>query len=285
MSGSDGNSGENPEEPLATLDYAIGKCTASNGDIIIAKEGHAETLTTTAALDVAGVTIIGLGSGDARPTFTVNAAINGLLVTAANARIYNLKFVTGASYGITTKLFAVSGGVGMATFTDCHFQVAAATKMYHLGYVLGAKGKPVTFENCLFENLSTLTMAGNATLQKNALLIRTGDVNVIDCRFIDMGAQKKNKWAACIKAGSTGAGEDLGNVLIKDCVFNCRGVAVTNRATAVSPRTSIVDCRGISTSGNTAMANIFLVTYANVVQSYAIGAVNKRSTQVPAATE
>jgi hypothetical protein len=283
--GGDGNVGTDPTVPFKTLDYAIGKCTASQGDTIILMEGHAETITAAIALDVAGLTIIGLGSGDARPTITVNAAVNGLFVTTANQRIYNVKFVTGASYGITTKLFALTGGVGNHIISDCHFQVAAATKMYHLGYVLGAVGSPITFRNCLFENLSTLTIAGNGTKQKNAILIRNGDVNIIGCRFIDMGTKAKNKWVACVKAGSVGVGHLASNISIQDCVFTSRGVAVTNRAAAVSPRMSIIRSQGISTSANTAVANIFLVTYANIVDSYAIGAVNVRAKMVPAATE
>jgi len=283
--GSDGNDGAGPTTPFKTLDWAIGKCTASQGDTIFLMEGHAETITTPVYFDVAGVTVIGLGSGDARPTFTVNAAINGFLVTGTSVLINNIKLVTGGSSTIATKLFAVTGAHGLCTFSNCHFQVAAGHKMYHLGYILGAKGKMVTIKDCLFENLSTVTIAVNTTVQHTALLIRTGDVDVIGCRFIDMGAQKKNKWAQCIMAGSTGTGEDLGNVNIQECVFTCRGVAVTNRAAAVSPRTSIIRCQGISTSSNTAVANIFLVTYANVIDSYALGAVNKRAKMVPAATE
>src|SRR5574341_1596957 len=60
--GSDGNNGTF-SAPFATLDYAIGRCTANRGDIIVVKEGHAENVTTANGidLDVAGITVIGLG--------------------------------------------------------------------------------------------------------------------------------------------------------------------------------------------------------------------------------
>jgi len=276
--------GKNPERPLATFAYAYDLCTASKGDMVVLLPGHAETLTSIVAMDTAGVMVIGVGEGDNRPIITVNAAINGLTITAANQRMHNVKLVTGASYGITTKLFAVTGGAGLFTFSNCHFQVAAATKMYHLGYVLGAKGKMVTFKNCFFENLSTLTMAGNATLQKNAVLVRTGDVDFINCRFHDMGAQSKNKWAACVKCGSTGTGEDLGTVTFTDCLWTCRGVAVTCRAAAVSPRVNIIRGMGISTSSNTDDANIFQTTYALLIDTYVLSEVNKRGEIIPTAT-
>ena len=46
--------------PYATIDYAIGQCTASAGDVIIVFPGHTETITAAAgiALDVAGVSIV-----------------------------------------------------------------------------------------------------------------------------------------------------------------------------------------------------------------------------------
>src|SRR5512138_1472506 len=61
--------GKNPDSPVATLDYAIGLCTASKGDVIYVLPGHAENLTTATSLtmDVAGVKVIGLGWGPLRP--------------------------------------------------------------------------------------------------------------------------------------------------------------------------------------------------------------------------
>jgi len=281
----DENDGLHPtNSPCATYSGANDKCTANNGDFIVMLAGHAESITT-AVTPVAGTTVIGIGNGNNRPTITVNAAIDGLSVTNANVKFHNIKLVGGTSSAITTKLFHCGGGVGLATFHKCHFQIAAAEKQHHLGGVKGAKGLPVTFEECLFENISTVAIVEDTTVQKTALVIHTGDVNVIGCRFIDMGAQKKNLWDECIKVGSTGTGEDLCNVLIEKCTFNCRGVAVKARAAAVSARVTIDNCRGISTSSNTAMANVFQVTYANMIETFAIGAVNKTGTRVPSTTE
>jgi hypothetical protein len=281
----DENNGLHPtNSPCATYSGANAKCTANNGDFIVMLPGHAESITA-AVTPVAGTTVIGIGNGNNRPTITVNADIDGLSITNANVKFHNIKLVPGTSSAIGTKLFHCGGGVGLATFHKCHFQITAAQKLYHIGAVKGAKGLPVTFEECLFENLSTVALPANATWNHTALNVHTGDVDVIGCRFIDMGAQKKNAWAQCAMVGSTGTGEDLCNVMFKDCVFNCRGIAVKARAAAVSARITIADCRGISTSSNTAMANIFQVTYANMIDTYAVGAVNKRATLVPAATE
>lgn len=276
-SSNDNNDGLHPNRPLATIAGAYAKCTADEGDFIVVMPKHAETITANQSMDTAGVSIIGIGNGDSRPTVTVNAAIEGWTICTADHLIHNIKMIPGSSSTIATRMFGVSGSAGNTTFSKCHFQVAAAEKMYHVGYVKGTVGKTVTFKNCLWENVSTVAIASVGTLQHTALLVRAGDVDVLGCRFVDMGAQLKNKWQQCIMAGSTGTGEDQGNVLIQDCVFNCRGVGVTARAAAVSANITILKSYGISTSGNTAVDAIFQATYANIVDCRVLGAVNKRA--------
>lgn len=93
--GSDQNKGTF-DSPFSTLDYAIGQCVAGRGDIIYIKPGHAESVTsaTTILFDVAGVSIIGLGTGSARPTFTFTTANTATIpVSANNITIQNCLFV------------------------------------------------------------------------------------------------------------------------------------------------------------------------------------------------
>ena len=95
--GSNGNKGTY-ERPFATIDYAVGRCTANKGDIIMVKPGHTETVTAAAGLDldVAGIAIVGLGSGSNRPTVNFTTATTADMdVDAANITIYNLLFTGG----------------------------------------------------------------------------------------------------------------------------------------------------------------------------------------------
>lgn len=88
--------GQNPDSPVATIDYAIGLCTASKGDVIYVMPGHAETISAAAgiAVDVAGVSIIGLGLGSLKPTVTFGTSTAAdINVSAANVRIKNLRLV------------------------------------------------------------------------------------------------------------------------------------------------------------------------------------------------
>lgn len=77
-----------------TVDSAISAATASRGDVIYILPGHTETVTATSiALDVAGLTIIGLGNGLLRPTFTYGAAAATITVSAANCVWKNCHFI------------------------------------------------------------------------------------------------------------------------------------------------------------------------------------------------
>lgn len=96
--------------PFATIDYAIGKCTAGACDVIIVAPGHTETITAAAgiALDIAGVTIIGLGTGLNRPTITYTTAATGTFaISAANCTVKNLIF--NANYADVAVAIVVSG--------------------------------------------------------------------------------------------------------------------------------------------------------------------------------
>ena len=92
--GADGNPGTF-NKPLATINKAVGKCTADAGDIIMVKPGHAETIAdaATLVLSTAGIAVIGLGAGSDRPTLTFStAATANIPITAANMSIQNFLF-------------------------------------------------------------------------------------------------------------------------------------------------------------------------------------------------
>lgn len=137
--GSNGNKGTF-RRPFATIDYAIGRCTASLGDVIMVKAGHVETVTAAAgiALDVAGVTVQGLGNRRNRPKVNFTTAVGASMkVTAANVSVDNIWF-TGGIDALTNPIhvdaadFVLSNWVytdvtGQAT--DCVLTTANADRM------------------------------------------------------------------------------------------------------------------------------------------------------------
>jgi hypothetical protein len=112
--------GRNPDQPFLTLDYAIALTTASNGDTIYVMPGHTETLGADSAvdIDVAGLTIIGLGKGAARPTFTASAIAGDFKLAAASTHIENLLFLSGVD--ATTGMVEVSAAD--CSIVNCEFR-------------------------------------------------------------------------------------------------------------------------------------------------------------------
>ena len=98
VDGDDSPSAGTKQYPFTTIDYAVGKCTANNGDLIIVMPGHTETVTAAAGLDldVAGITLIGVGNGSDRPTINFTTAVGADMdVDAANITMYNFLFTGG----------------------------------------------------------------------------------------------------------------------------------------------------------------------------------------------
>jgi hypothetical protein len=120
---SDANAGRDPNIPLATIDAAVARCTASRGDMIVVMPGHTESLPATdITLDVAGVSVIGLGTGGSRPTLTYAATGSLFTVTAANCRISNIEFTP----GIASVVQAINVSAANCEIDNCKFNSAAA---------------------------------------------------------------------------------------------------------------------------------------------------------------
>lgn len=122
VNGNDSNAGTNRNEPKATLASAISAATANNGDIIFLESGHTESLGSAITLSKAGITIVGLGSGTNKPKFTVNAAVDGIDITAVRNRLYNLRFPVGTTATNTSR---VNVGATGCSIVDCDFLCGA----------------------------------------------------------------------------------------------------------------------------------------------------------------
>jgi len=102
VGGSDGNPGTY-HKPFSTIDYAIGRCTASRGDVIFVMPGHTETMSQNGynattdngiTMDTAGVALVGLGMGNLRPTLTLDTANTAAIDWSADqCSMRNFRFV------------------------------------------------------------------------------------------------------------------------------------------------------------------------------------------------
>jgi hypothetical protein len=110
VAGSDGNDGTSPARAFQSLPRAITAAVANNNDYIFVLEGSTITVAdaTTIALSKAGLSIIGLGYGDARPVFNFTTANTATIaVSANNIYINNFRHTANflsiaAAYTLTT---------------------------------------------------------------------------------------------------------------------------------------------------------------------------------------
>ncbi len=186
--------GHSFEMPLATLDFAIGLCTADQGDVILAAPGHSETISGASGctIDVDDVTIIGVGVRDKRPKFTFSAAASTIEIDADNITIKNFQFVPSYAGEVAVGLDIQAGSVAV-TLDGCYFYETANTSRFNVCISLEDEVDFFTVKNCEFMNLF---QGGN----DSALLIEDdADYLVVDncifhgdyteaCLDLDVGA-------------------------------------------------------------------------------------------------
>jgi len=99
VNGDDGRAGKSVTTSLATVDAAINKCTANQGDIIYIMPGDAESFSAANGFDadVAGITIRGLGDGVDMPEFTFADTDATIAIGADSVTIENCRFIAGIS--------------------------------------------------------------------------------------------------------------------------------------------------------------------------------------------
>jgi hypothetical protein len=164
VGGSNGNPGTF-NAPFGTLAFAVTSCTANRGDIIFIKPGHAETISTATALafDIAGIAIVGLGTGTKRPTFTLDtAATTTIAVSADNISISNCRFI-GNFLGITSA-FTVAAAAYF-TIDNCSFTDTSAI----LGFLSAVKTTVST--NSDFLQVSNCFIKSDATTKSVAPIV------------------------------------------------------------------------------------------------------------------
>lgn len=144
----------------ATIDAAVGYCTASRGDVILVAPGHTEALSSATALnlDVAGVTIVGLGEGSLRPTITLDTATTATIpVSAANVSVKNM--ILTANFADIVSFFTLAAANDF-TLDGCSFK-ATATSM-NAKYVVDTSAVTsaadgLTIKNCTWIEPDTAT--------------------------------------------------------------------------------------------------------------------------------
>ena len=146
--------GLSPDRPFATIDYAVGQCTASQGDIIYVMPGHIETVAAASALDfdVAGIKVIGLGWGNNLPIVNMTATASTVEFNADDMWIENIRFQSSIADLVVG--LDIKTGCDDLTLKNCKIGgTAAATDMLK-GVTIEATNDSITFDGCVFKEPS-----------------------------------------------------------------------------------------------------------------------------------
>jgi hypothetical protein len=177
------------ETPFATLNFAVSRCTASQGDIILVAEEHAETIEDTGTasgtttdelvLDKAGITIIGMGNGERRPTFTFEGATDAaMVVIAADITVKNL-ILKGNLADLATLVDVSAAGDGL-TLENCTFTDGGTAILETIHQIdLATTCHNVTIDNCKFFT----TAAGSSTLANIEVATTCNNLTITNCWF------------------------------------------------------------------------------------------------------
>lgn len=132
------------EKPFATIDYAIGKCTANRGDVIYVLPGHTETISAAGGItaDVAGISIIGLGNGTLRPIISFSATTSTFAISANNVKVKNI-IATNTIDEVVT-LFYVTGSNATLDAVDFY----STTGQCRQFCLTTADADELTIQNC-----------------------------------------------------------------------------------------------------------------------------------------
>lgn len=173
------DNGRSPEDPVATLDYAIGLCTANNNDVIVILPNHAENVGSAGAItcDVAGVRIIGVGEGSYRPTFTWSNTAGTIAISAANVTIENI--ITKVSVDEVVSMFNVTGA-GVTLDRVDFVETASAQAIQWL--LTTAAADHLTIKNCHHAQVNAAGIA-----QKWIELVGVDFARIVDNVFFIVG--------------------------------------------------------------------------------------------------
>jgi len=236
--------GRSPSAPFATLAYAFSSdvCTANNGDIIYVMEGHAETANAAAeiVMDIAGVRVVGLGSGATRPTITFTVTTADLDVTAADITIENILF-----YCNIDSLDAPIHVVGTdCKLINCEFRDAASNKEANIWLLASSAAHRLLIDGLAYNGL----IAGDACTDVIQLNGGTGCV-VRNSRFYGQ-----------VATGIVNMNANSYDVLVENCYFyNDAGALTLNVVdTGGSSTWAVHDCfdgkGGYGFSGSSTLA-------------------------------
>jgi len=179
----------------------VTRVTANADDVIYVMRGHAEDLASAGAIacSTAGFNIVGLGSGNNRPTFTwKTSTAASWTISGANVYIHNIRCTS--TIAALVKLFSVTAAG--ATFDKVDYYEDGTTDA--LQFILTtAAAVDLTVANCSWYRGTTAASA----LSQWIVLTGADRAKIINNFGIMKGfatSNPVNSWVACVTTASVG---------------------------------------------------------------------------------
>jgi len=257
--------------PVATINQALDLCTANRGDVIMVMPGYTETIATAAGgfvLDVAGVAVVGLGSGALKPTITLNAAATAdINITADDCSIRNFRFVSGLAN--LTNVLDVTG----ADFTldACEFFGSIATTAILTAITSSNTAFGLTVKNCLFNNDSSIVGTAMTDVAVQAISFDGDNTTIIDNRIIGL-------YSVTAILNTTTVAE--GSIIARNSIFNESSAAAGGISLKAST-TGLVYDNNIFVLETSAVAGLLINASCLCFENYAGNVVTESALIVP----
>lgn len=213
--------GNSWETPFATLDYAIGQCDGTTRDVILIDPSHTENIATAGAItaDKANVSIIGLGTGTNRPTFTWTGTAATFAISAANVLVKNIRCLPGIDE-VVTMFYVTAANVTLDAVDHCNDNVASYQTIQFL----------------------LTTTAANY-------------IEVRNCRHVQTTASAAaTKWIQLVAADNAFIHDNYFNVITTNATASII-ISVSTAATDVEICRNVI----LNTAGTTVLSHILLV--------------------------
>lgn len=188
IDGDNANDGDFPNLPVATLAQAVTN-SAANGVILIG-EGSSESLGSSQALNLAGLSIFGCGTGSSRPRYTCTGAVDMFAVSGAGTWIEGIYFP--ASTAVPTDRIGIAAA--NCVVKDCYFE--CGTNDTNPSLRVAAGGTQAKADGCSFVVTASIPAIGLGVAAAVA------DPTIVDCVF-DGGSYGWTNYALLVSAAAT----------------------------------------------------------------------------------
>jgi len=245
-----------------TLKEGIALCTGNAGDIIYVAQGHKENINAASALNanIAGITIVGIGSGEDMPQLSlITDAGAELTISAADVTLYNIRILGAYTGGVTAGVVITADGDG-ARIIGCDFWETSNTMEQLIMVSVAADADYLTFAYNRFIGTdsanpsSAITFAGGSdkTVIQNNTFIGTWSGPVIDhTTALSTGIMIVGNYVVNLDAtaGKTIQlhGSANGALIGNKCYANGAGFALVGDAMFVSPDNIAMQTENVET--------------------------------------